>query len=114
MNEKQKSGYDKYFASATNNIRNKHYPQAMTDLGCCHILSKNAYRSHLKIHLLMLWVGLKTFNFKEVRTQLIRSTVAFATLPFMAGTGVNGKPGDSNYGFYDKLEIPEHLKEYFR
>ncbi|MCV2884828.1 DUF3703 domain-containing protein [Aestuariibacter sp. AA17] len=114
MNDKQQQGYDLYYRSAKNALRQGNYSQAMTDLGYCHILSKNAYRKHVKIHWMMLVIGVKSGNVKEVRVQLFRCLMAFATDPFFAGTEPNGNPGDSNYGFFDKLAIPEALQEYFQ
>lgn len=113
MNEKQQQGYELYYRSAKNHMSKGNYKQAMTDLGYCHILSKNAYFQHLKIHWEMLTVGLRAGDFKEVRVQLFRCFMAFATAPILAGTEPNGNPGDSNYGFFDKLEIPDVLQEYF-
>ncbi|ABE57004.1 conserved hypothetical protein [Shewanella denitrificans OS217] len=113
MNKKQQQGYDLYYRSAKKNLKKGNYQQAMTDLGYCHILSKNSYLQHLKIHWRMLLVGFKNGNLKEVRVQMFRCFMAFATAPMLAGTQPNGNPGDSNHGFFDKLTIPEILQEYF-
>lgn len=113
MNIKQKRGYTLFYDQALTEISKSNFSKSMILLGYCHILSKNSYISHVKIHGLMLYVGIITKDWKEVRVQLFRTIMAFTTLRFLSGNIPNGNPGTSHHGFFDSLPIPIELREYF-
>ncbi|MFH0289543.1 DUF3703 domain-containing protein [Vibrio owensii] len=113
MNIKQKRGYTLFYDQALTEISKSNFGNSMILLGYCHILSKNSYISHAKIHGLMLYVGIITKDWKEVRVQLFRTIMAFTTLRFLSGNIPNGNPGTSHHGFFDSLPIPIELREYF-
>ena len=91
------------------NLKENKTEKAYVHLERAHILGQKYLIPHLKVHLWMLRVGIKTVDLKEVLGQLIR--IPSGIVGNIFGKLPVGNTGRSNVGMMSPMEIPSDLLE---
>ena len=81
---------------------------AIHHLERAHVLGQPDTRDHTRVHLLMLKVGMKRKDRKEVTGQLFRIAGAATKTPL--GIYPKGNTGGANVSPFKAMEIPEDLR----
>ena len=85
------------------------FESAWKHLARAHILSQYFAGPHVWTHILMLRLGLKTYNTSEILGQIPRLILAAPGSWFKKAP--KGNTGLSNVGIFQPLEIPNDLKQ---
>lgn len=89
-------------------LRNGDLSSAFHHLERAHVLGQPDTRDHTRVHLLMLKVGMKRKDRKEVTGQLFRIAGAATKTPL--GIYPKGNTGGANVSPFKAMEIPEDLR----
>lgn len=83
----------------------KHFERA-------HIIAQSSPTKHTLVHLWMLRIGIKKWDFREIFGQLFRIPSGF--LGSLIGVYPEGNTGGSNVSALRPMEIPEDIKKNIR
>lgn len=109
MHKKLKIAFENEIESAKKFMAKYEYASAFNHLERAHILGQSYVIPHTRTHILMLIVGIKTRNIKEIWGQLIR--IPAGIIGSTVGILPHGNTGGANVSALLKMEIPNDLKE---
>lgn len=81
---------------------------ALNALERAHVLGQNDFGPHLRVHLHMLRVGLRSHDWREVRGQVLR--IALVPLGHLFGRLPRGNTGASNVSAFAPMNIPPDIE----
>ena len=107
MKPAQKSEYQRVLISSRELEKAKNYSAAFSGLERAHILGQRYLIPHIHTHLLMLRIGFKQRDIREIFGQLLR---VFATIPgYILGWVPKGNTGGSNVSALKPMPLPDDL-----
>jgi hypothetical protein len=83
--------------------------EAFYHLERAHVLGQSITMEHTRVHWLMLKIGWRQRNAREIFGQIIRIVGAFTKTPF--GIYPNGNTGGSNVWFFKPMPVPNDLQK---
>ncbi len=86
------------------------YEQAFTHFERAHVLGQFYVLPHVRTHIWMFFIGLRTGNFKEIKGQLIR--IPLGMIGSALGKVPKGNTGGANIELSKTMPIPDDLQQY--
>jgi len=112
MKNRIKKYVDAEIEKAADFIKSDDLTSAFQHLERAHILGQAVTTEHTRVHWLMLKIGWKRRDFREIFGQLFRIAGASTKTPF--GIYPTGNTGGANVSPFKPLPIPEDLQEIIR
>ena len=110
MNEKLRTAFDAEFAAGRDLFSNALFEEAFHHFERAHVLGQFYVVPHVKTHIWMFFIGLRTGNFKEVLGQTLR--IPLAMIGSALGKVPLGNTGGTNVKLTTTMPIPDDLKQY--
>lgn len=107
--EKIKKHIDAEVEIAAELIKTDNLQSAFYHLERAHVLGQSITLEHTRVHWLMLKIGWKQRNMREIFGQIIRIVGAFTKTPF--GIYPNGNTGGANVWFFKPMPVPNDLQK---
>ncbi len=105
---KIKKFIDDEIALATDYLEKNDAAAAFHHLERAHVLGQSVTREHARVHWLMLKIGWKTKNIREIFGQIFRIIGASTKTPF--GIYPTGNTGGANVSPFKPMPIPDDLQ----
>lgn len=106
--DKIKRFVEKEIALASDHLEKDDTAAAFRHLERAHVLGQAITSEHTRVHWLMLKIGWKTKNFREIFGQLVRIVGASTKTPF--GIYPTGNTGGANVSPFKPMPIPKDLQ----
>lgn len=104
-----KKNIDGEIETASELIRLGNLESAFYHLERAHVLGQSITIEHTRVHWLMLKIGWKKCDIREIFGQLVRIIGASTKTPF--GIYPTGNTGGSNVWFFKPMPIPDDLQK---
>ncbi len=108
MSPTLRAAFESEIGEARSARRTGDLDEAFRHLERAHILGQQFVRSHVRIHLAMLRIGIARRDPREIVGQLLR--LPAAVIASALGVAPGGNTGGANVGFFATMEIPPDLK----
>lgn len=109
MPERLKAHIDIEIKTAEELFANGETDAAFARLERAHVLAQAITSDHTRVHFMMLKIGWKRRDPREIWGQIIRVIGAATKTPF--GIYPKGNTGGSNVYFFKKMAVPDELQE---
>ncbi|HMS43110.1 MAG TPA: DUF3703 domain-containing protein [Pyrinomonadaceae bacterium] len=107
--QKIKRHIDAEVETAVELIKTGNLQTAFYHLERAHVLGQSITMEHTRVHWLMLKIGWKQRNAREIFGQIVRIVGAFTKTPF--GIYPNGNTGGANVWFFKPMPVPNDLQK---
>jgi len=107
--EKIKKHIDAEVETAAELMKTGNLQSAFYHLERAHVLGQSITVEHTRVHWLMLKIGWRQRNAREVIGQLLRIVGAFTKTPF--GIYPTGNTGSANVWFFKPMPVPNDLEK---
>ena len=107
--QKIKRHIDAEVETAVELIETGNLQTAFYHLERAHVLGQSITMEHTRVHWLMLKIGWKQWNAREIFGQIVRIVGAFTKTPF--GIYPNGNTGGANVWFFKPMPLPNDLQK---
>lgn len=112
MTEKLKKYIDAEVAAAERSVEENDLDAAFRHLERAHVLGQAITYEHTRVHFLMLKIGWRRRDLREIFGQLFRLVGASTKTPF--GIYPTGNTGGANVSPFKPMPVPEDLKAILR
>ena len=96
--------------AAAEQLHREDLARAWEQLERAHVLSQPDAGLHVRVHLAMLWLAVRTHDVREIIAQLLR--LPFAAPASWFGRYPRGNPGTGRMSAFFETSIPPDLVEY--
>jgi hypothetical protein len=103
---------DEEIALADSSLKANNLPMSFRHLERAHVLGQAVTIEHTRVHWLMMRLGWKKKDWREVVGQVFRLVGASTKTPF--GIYPGGNTGGANVSAFKPMPIPDDLKEIIR
>lgn len=111
MEPKALRAYFEYLKMADDARKSQDYAESFAWLEFAHILAQKEFISHFAVHLKMLWLGILTWDWKEIWGQIYR--LCLTPFGHLLGRLPVGNTGRANVSAFAPMKIPDELVEIF-
>lgn len=110
MNKKLRKAFDAEMSAGKAQFSKKQYDDAFHHFERAHVLGLFYVFPHVKTHLWMFFIGLRTRNFQEIRGQMIR--IPLGMIGSALGKVPRGNTGGANVELTSTMPIPDDLMKH--
>jgi len=110
MNDKLRNAFNAELAKGKHHFFKGDHPKAFHHFERAHVLGQFYVLPHVRSHIWMFFVGLRTGNLREIGGQLIR--IPLGMIGSALGKVPKGNTGGANVKLSKTMPIPDDLAQY--
>ena len=110
MDKELKAAFEKEMSLGKEFFSAARYEDAFRHFERAHVLGQFFVLPHVRSHIWMFFIGVRTGNFREIRGQLIR--IPLGMIGSALGKVPKGNTGGANIKLSTTLPIPDDLKKH--